>query len=238
MESVRLLHTSDIHLGEDRFVNTDVPEDRAERVLKALVDLSIQVGADLVVIAGDLFDNNRVDAALVEFAMQELLRAVVPVVILPGNHDCLVPDSVYRRAPFCQLAPNFHVLTALEGEQFRFPELDLAVWGKPINWYGGGLRPLEGIPPRGGERWQIAVAHGHYVGTDTGQPYSFPLSHDEILQSRRDYVALGHWDYFRCVCSDGVKAYYAGSAAASSAVAMVDFSDDRGVQVCSYPLPL
>ena len=238
LETVRLVHSSDIHLGEDRFVDMGLPPDRAERALKALIDLSIQAEANLVVIAGDLFDNNRVGPAEVEFATTELARAIIPVVILPGNHDCLVPDSVYKRFALTELAPNVCIFTALEGEAFSFTELDLAVWGKPIDSYGGDLRPLEGIPPRGGELWQVAVAHGHYVGADAGQFHSFQISEAEILQSGRDYVALGHWDLFRSVCSDGVKAFYAGSTGARGTAAVVDLSEHFGVQVRPCPLPL
>lgn len=236
---LRVLHASDIHLGEDGLTNARGLDGRAERALKALVDLSFQARTSLVIIAGDLFDNNRVDTRIVDFALRELARAPAPVVILPGNHDCLVPDSVYRRACFSNLTPNMHVFTASEGDTLSLPELDVAVWGKPINSYGGDLRPMAGTPPRSKERWQIAVAHGYYVGAQSHQIWSLQISEEEIVQSRRDYVALGHWGTFRCVCDGPVKAYYSGSASsATSSVAIVDFFDHVGVQVHSYPLPL
>jgi len=234
---IRLVHASDIHLGEDGFVDMGVPPDRAERAMKALVDLCIESSAQLLLIAGDLFDNNRVDDAVVDFSLTEMRRAGVPVVVLPGNHDCLVPDSVYHRVCHAASPPGVCVFTAAEGEQFSFPELDLAVWGKPITWYGGALRPLAGVPPRSGEKWQIAVAHGHYVGTEGGQSYSLQISLQEILSTRRDYVALGHWDFFSCVCQKGVKACYAGSAITSGTAAVVDFSDHLGVRVRPQRLP-
>lgn len=234
---IRVLHTSDIHLGGYDFANPGGVDNRAQRALKALVDLSIQAETSLVIIAGDLFDHNQVDATTLEFTLRELFRAFVPVVILPGNHDCLVPDSVYRRAYFSKLAPNVRVFTALQGEKFSFPELALAIWGKPINSYGGDLRPMAGIPPRGKEQWQIAVAHGYYVGARASQNCSFQISEEEITQSCQDYVALGHWTVFRCVCNGPVKAYYSGSPSETGTVAIVDL-DGVGVQVRSHPLPL
>lgn len=170
--------------------------------------------------------------------MRELLRALVPVVILPGNHDCLIPDSVYRQACFSKLTPNVRVFTSPEGERFSFPELDLAVWGKPITSYEADHRPMAGIPPRGKERWQIAVAHGYYVGVRNDQIHSFQISEEEIVQSCQDYVALGHWGAFRCVCDEPVKAYYPGSASGTGMVAIVDLLDKVGVQVRSHPLAL
>jgi DNA repair exonuclease SbcCD nuclease subunit len=214
--------------------NTGEFDDPAQLVLKALVDLSIREEASLVIIAGDFFDHNRVDATTVELALRELLRALTPVVILPGNHDCLVPDSIYQQTCFSKFAPNIRVFTALEGQRFSFPELQLAIWGKPINSYGGNFRPMAGIPPRSSERWQIAVAHGYYVGNLTNQVNSFQISEEEILESRYDYVALGHWGAFRSVCDTSVKACYAGSACP----VVIDLLEEGEVRVRPHPLLL
>lgn len=237
-KSIRILHTSDIHLGEYNPVNTGAIGARAQRALKALVDLSLQNKTDLVIIAGDLFDHNRVDATIVESTLRELNRALVPVVVLPGNHDCLIENSVYRRTYFSKLASNVHIFTALEGEIFSFPELALDIWGKPLNSYGSNLHPMADIAPRGREQWQIAVAHGTYVGALTDQLWSFQISDEEIVQSRRDYVALGHAAAFRCVHNGPVKAFYSGSVSEMGTVAIVDLLDGTGVQVRSQLMPL
>ncbi len=228
-ERVRLLHTSDIHLVNNVPGRADV----GRRTLTALVELSVQAGADLVVIAGDLFDHNRIDGDTLEFVSRELGRTPVPVLILPGNHDCLVPDSVYRRVSFPDLAPNVRVFTESQGETFTFAELDLAAWGKPIVDYGGDARPLAGIPPRGSERWQIAVAHGYYVDSQPDPVRSFPIRKEDIVSSGRDYVALGHWGGFSCVSDGPVKTYYSGA----DTVGLVDF-DGLGVQVNPHRLNL
>lgn len=235
-KKIRVLHTSDIHLGASDFrgyvaAKNGELDDPARHTLKVLVDFSAQAETDLVIIAGDLFDHNRVDTATLEFALKELRRVIAPVLILPGNHDCLVTDSVYRRIWFSEFAPNVRVFTAPEGERFSFPELDLAVWGKAITNYGGDLRPMAGIPPRGGERWQIAVAHGWYVGAELRPPWSLPIGEEEIVKSCQDYVAPGHGPSFRCVCSAPVKAFYSGSASEAGTVAVVDFLDEEEVQV-------
>jgi len=235
-KQIRILHTSDIHLGASHLRKYDPAkigelDDRAHHVLKALVDFSTQAKTNLVIIAGDLFDYNHVDTPTVDSALGELRRAIVPVLILPGNHDCLVADSVYRRVCFPKLASNVRVFTAPEGERFSFPELDLAFWGKPITNYEGDLRPMSGIPQRSGERWQVAVAHGYYVGAQDHPPYSFQVGEEEIVKSCRDYVALGHSPVFRCVCNAPVRAFYSGSASETGTVAIADFLDDEGIQV-------
>lgn len=235
---VRLVHTSDIHLAEYTLGSAAKLSERSWRVLKALVDLAVSKEADIIIIAGDLFDHNRIDPATVELALRELLKALVPVIILPGNHDCLIPNSVYQPAYFSKLGPNIRIFTNREGERFSFPELDLAIWGKPIDSYGGDAHPMAGIPPRGAERWQIAVAHGYFASDLTGQFFSFPISQEEITQSGCDYIALGHWETFRCVSNDSVKAYYSGSASDTGIVALVDLLEEGTVDVRPYQLSL
>ncbi|MFC1904829.1 exonuclease SbcCD subunit D [Chloroflexota bacterium] len=235
---VRIIHTSDIHLGDYGLVNNVSLEIRSQRALEAMTNLCIQGEVSMVIFAGDLFDHNRVDTAIVESALGELRKMPVPVLILPGNHDCLVEDSVYRRPYFSQLAPNITVFTAQQGERFSFPELDLAVWGKPITSHDGGCRPMAGIPPRGSERWQIAVAHGYYVTDWTEQIYSYQITEEEIVQSHQDYVALGHSTVFRCVCDSPVKACYSGSASLSGAAVIIDLHPEAGVHTYCQQLPL
>lgn len=231
-KQIRIVHSSDIHLGGYGTPNRD--SDPAARALKALIDLSIGAEASLLIIAGDFFDRNSVNTATVEWGLQELLRAPVPVVILPGNHDCLIPGSVYERACFSNLDSKIRLFMSPEGQRFSFPELDLAVWGKALNSYGGDLRPLGGIPPRSRERWQIAVAHGYYTENPSGEIYSFLINEKEIVESGYDYVALGHWGSFRSICEGSVKACYSSPACPI----IVDLLEEDGIRVQPHPLSL
>ncbi|MBI4266763.1 MAG: metallophosphoesterase [Chloroflexi bacterium] len=233
---IRVLHTSDIHLDDYSFTNDGRHDGRPGGALKALVDLSIQESANLVVIVGDLFDYNRVDTDTVLLTIDELRRVPAPVIVLPGNHDCLGPDSVYQRVFFPGLASNIHVITGPKGERLSFPELDLAIWGKPVNSEGNGFRPMAGIPPRSGERWQLAVAHGYYVVDLRDRMYSLQISEEEIAGSFCDYVALGHSAGYRCVYDGVVKAYYSGSPSMDSMVVLVDLHREAGVRVSTRQL--
>lgn len=229
---MRLLHASDLHLGEH--TSADGLDECGQRLLRALVGTSARMSADLIIIAGDLFDSNRVSADTAGAAFAELRKAAVPVVILPGNHDCLVADSIYRLVP----PPGGNIrIFASPDETFSFPGLDLAIWGKPLASYSGKTRPLVGIPARGPERWRVAVAHGYYAGDSPDQKYSFQITQNEIMQSGCDYVALGHWSEFRCVGDGTVTACYSGSASQANKVAVVELSED-GVRVKSQCLAL
>ena len=220
----QILHTADSHLywlG-----------DKACGCLEALVELAIQREVDLVIIAGDLFDHNQVNDDLISFVAGQLQRVAVPTIILPGNHDCLVPGSVFERAEPWQNCANVRIFRAPYGETLDLPGLGVSLWGKSIDCYDGDIRPLAGIPrPQGNRHWHIAVAHGYYVSS---QPPLFPSYHiteQEIVTSGWDYIALGHVPIFRCICSEPVKAYYCGSPSLSGTVALVELAEETGVQV-------
>jgi DNA repair exonuclease SbcCD nuclease subunit len=211
--ALRLLHVSDLHLGE--------PED-AEHI-SALAALAQDRAAGVLLIVGDFFDHGRVSEATLRAAGRELRQVPARVVILPGNHDPFMPGSAYLRA---DLGANVHVLSAPGGETCEIPELDLAIWGRPHCGYED-FRPLECVPPRGPARWQVAMAHGHLTRGPADVGRAYPISPAEIAGSGRDYVALGHWDVPADASSGPVTAAYSGSPTRLRTCALTTLRLDR-----------
>ncbi len=225
---LRILHTADLHL--------DTLGDSACRSLEAVVNGAITTKVDLVIIAGDLFEHNRVRDDLVNFVVEQLQRLPVYVAILPGNHDCLTPGSVFERTGLWQSCSNARLFMSPDGETLDLPDLGVSLWGKSINTYDGDVRPLDGIPrPVVNGYWHVAIAHGYYVTEPPVFP-SFHITEEEIATSGWDYIALGHYPGFRCVCDEPVKAYYCDSPV-SGTVNIVDFAEETGVQVTRYSFP-
>ena len=222
----RILHTADLHLDEAR--------DDACDCFRAVINVAIDLKVDLVIIAGDLFDRNKVADELVSFVVGQLRRLPVLAVILPGNHDCLTPGSVYQRTEFREDGDNIRLIGTPRGETLDLPDLGVSLWGKSIDSHDDDVRPLAGLPePRGKGRWNIAVAHGYYVGSEPPLFPSYHISKEEIVASGWDYIALGHVPVFQCVCREPVPAYYCGSPSLSRTVALVELADETGVQVTS-----
>jgi exonuclease SbcD len=93
---LRLLHTSDWHLGR-QFHGVSLLDEQA-RAMDRLVELADETAVDLVVIAGDLYDRAIPPAAAVRLFTDTLarLRATgAAVVAIAGNHDSHVRVSVY-----------------------------------------------------------------------------------------------------------------------------------------------
>ena len=86
---MRLLHTSDWHLGR-QFHNVSLLDDQ-RHVLKQLIDLVKTHDVDVVVIAGDIYDRSVPPAEAVTLLNDTLktlcLELDVAVVMVSGNHD-------------------------------------------------------------------------------------------------------------------------------------------------------
>lgn len=223
------MHTSDLHLQS--------LDDPSYRDLETLVTAADRKAPDLVIIAGDLFDHHRIRDDLIVHVAQRLNRLKRPVVILPGNHDCLEPDSAYRRSRIWEDCLNVHIFRSPDGETLHFQDLGIALWGKPVTSYSQDMIPMAGIPARNGNgSWHIAVAHGFYVSDERALSRSYLITHEEIMNSGWDYVALGHMNLFNCICNTPVTACYSGSPAIAGGVAVVDLSDHQGIVVSQFLL--
>ena len=239
---LRVLHTADVHLDSDGYGSPAQQAAHAERgraVFRGIVDRALTDRADLLLIAGDLFDHNRVSDETVAFVRAELDRLRQPVVILPGNHDALYTNAIYDRHDFGSGASHVHVIRRLNGETLDFPELDAVVWGRAMEEHTPQFQPLAFIPGRDGRRWHLAMAHGFYYADRQRPDRSSPIFGDEVRDTGWDYVALGHQHVRTDVSQGRVAAHYAGTPVGDSGdgtVLRIDFSAEHGIRVEPRPL--
>jgi len=236
---VRIVHTADFHLDNDGYGNAREQEAyrvRSRASFCAVIDHAVEQGADLLLVAGDMFDHNRVSDETVGFVQSQFRRLQRPVVVLPGNHDCLYPNSVYDRYDLSGACENVRVITALHGQAVEFPELDLVVWGRAMEEHAPGFRPLEEIPSRQGDRWHVAMAHGFFYESGHSIERASPILAQEIRDCGWDYLALGHQHVLSDVSQGQVKAYYSGAPLNSwidrrpaGYVVVLDLSPETGV---------
>ena len=85
---VKILHTADWHAGRSLHGVDRTPEVRA--ALQELSELAMVRVVDLILVAGDLFDNKNPSAdaaaAVYEFFVSTGQRGI-PSVVIAGNHD-------------------------------------------------------------------------------------------------------------------------------------------------------
>lgn len=213
---LRIVHTSDVHLGaytgstDEKWV-----ERRAlmEETFCRVIDLANDSNADALLIAGDFFDNDRVEAGVVQFAAEQIARFEGQTFLIPGNHDPMDPGSIYWRHDMESVARRLHIVRTHTGEIVEPEGIDLVLWGRAYldtDWH---FRPLEGLPKRLDRRWHIGMAHGHFVREGQDMHRSLLIRDDEVLaaQGHWDYLAFGHWEPHADVSCGGVTAVYSGA---------------------------
>ena len=231
---VVLAHSSDLHVDEDR--TASLRDGDGTATLRAVLATARALRADVVLLAGDTFENNQLGSAILDRARGLLAGADLPVVILPGNHDPALENSVFIRGSFAEL-PNVSILGVTHDEAVPFPVFDLEIWGHAHRDYYS-MAPLRGPRPRS-TRWQAAMAHGHYEPPATrANPLrpSWVFSDEEIAATGADYLALGHWDRAVRVGNGVVPAYYSGSPELAQTLNIVRLTAAGEVFVTREPL--
>jgi DNA repair exonuclease SbcCD nuclease subunit len=228
-----LVHSSDLHVDD---ANLATKHCDGIAGLAAVLAVARAANADLVMLAGDTFDNQRVPMPVLTRTAELLAGAGRPVVILPGNHDPALPDSVFLRGGLAAV-PNVSILGVTHDEAVGFPRHDLEIWGHAHRDYEN-MVPLRGPRPRS-TRWQVAMAHGHYEpphNLATPLRPSWLFSDEAIAATAADYLALGHWDRHERVGDGTVPAYYSGSPDLAKSVNLIRLTATGQVLVTREPL--
>lgn len=195
----RFLHTADWQIGRlFQTLHADNAVPLAEARLSAVERLAALATAhrvDAVLVAGDVFDAQTVSERTVRRLFNALAGYRGPWLLLPGNHDAALTESVWTRAErMGVLSPNIHLL--LTPEVRVFPEAGFAVLPAPLiqrhtfadttQWFDSAETPAGLL--------RIGLAHGSVQGLlaeDIDAPN--PIAPDRPRTARLDYLALGDW---------------------------------------------
>jgi DNA repair exonuclease SbcCD nuclease subunit len=193
---MRFLHAADLHLGlrVTRFgaeVNGRLQEARL-KALEHLIGQATARAVDFLLIAGDLFDDNHVDAATSRRTFELFESAGRPVYIIPGNHDPMTADSVFARPPWSlpsagmvQLMRNPESIPLPGGTLLPCPLFAKNSFDDPTRWI---------LPRESGDRGiRIGLAHGSLNERANLPPDDHLIDCHAADTKGLDYLALGHW---------------------------------------------
>lgn len=206
--ALRLLHTADWHLGRgfptfdagDQITLTRARLDVLDHILGA----AEQHAVDAILCAGDLFDIPNPDREWWEPVAKKLAtRTRRRTFLLPGNHDPLVPGSVYHPDhPFRRALPSW--VTIVDSDDFSHPLNEFAtLHARPCRSKAGQDDPALALPGRasGDDKIRIGLVHGSTFDAADCQ-INFPIAKEAAARRGFDYLAIGDTHSFRNVPPD------------------------------------
>ena len=189
---LKILHTGDVHLDSPFScldpTTAEVRRNELRAAFTSMFHYARVEKVDLILIAGDLFDAEFVTRETLSLIRREAENTPCPIVISPGNHDCVSESSVWRRGVFPE---NVHVFTDSELSYFEFPELSARVWGYAFTSPKMDASPVRNRSVAEAEAGFIDVLCAH-CDLSSQSSTSCPTSVRELEAFGADYAALGH----------------------------------------------
>jgi DNA repair exonuclease SbcCD nuclease subunit len=219
-EHVVLVHSSDLHIDDERRVDSYT----GLIGLASVLATARSVRANAVLLAGDTFDNHRVSDSVLRQASALIAAANMRVILLPGNHDPAMENCLFRRAGLIGL-PNVNVLGVTDPGGVTLADVMVEIRGRAHYGYED-MMPFH-APHSRRTRWLIVMAHGHYLPAGEWKREAhraWKFGDVDIIATGADYVALGHWDRAARVGDGRVPAYYSGSPDVAGTVNMIRLS--------------
>jgi DNA repair exonuclease SbcCD nuclease subunit len=217
---MRILHIADAHLDTPFYGRAGALRRKLQRASRqafsSAVDVAIEREVHAFLIAGDLFDNDRLSFITERFLLKSLGRlneSGIPVFYATGNHD---PGQANYRTEQLEWPDNVYLFPS--GVPKTVPILDRA--GHQAGWLtaAGHNTDHEGsnlaaqFKPAKSDLPHVAMLHTQIVsakGADQHERYA-PCSRGDLTGPGFDYWALGHVHVRQRVFED-VPAWYPGN---------------------------
>lgn len=208
------LHTADWQIGRQygQFETDDaamLAEARFD-VVARIAALAAERGVDAVLVAGDVFDTQGVSDRTIRRLFAAMAAYAGPWVMIAGNHDAALADSVWSRAMQLGCIPP-NVQVPLRTGVVDLAAINLAVLAAPLtqrHTYDDVTQAFDALETEAG-RIRVGLAHGSVAGRlpDTIDATN-PIAPDRAARARLDYLALGDWH--GCLSIDE-RTWYAGT---------------------------
>lgn len=215
-----LLHLADVHFdtiyaGRTLDLRRRLREAQ-QTAFKRAVDRAIEEPVDAVLIAGDLFDAERLSITT-EIALLDQLRrleaASIPVVYATGDHD---PGPARGRAASIDWPANVHLVRSAEPRTIPLTDNDGARIGQVVAVGHPRAQVSENLairfPDTEADVPTVGLLHAHVEDADGAEAHSryAPCTVADLQRAGYDYWALGHVHRGQQIDPE-LSAYYAGN---------------------------
>ncbi len=169
--------------------------------MENLTELTVAVGADGLLLAGDIYDGNWPDYGTGRFFVEQMGRLhdeQIPVFLVQGNHDA---QSEITRS--LRLPPNVTVFAADRAGTVTVDKIGLAVHGQSYATHDVRVNLARAYPDAIGGMVNVGLLHTAVEGAEGHASYA-PCTIDDLTRTGYDYFALGHVHTHR-IFGDGVR---------------------------------
>lgn len=180
MNSIKILHTGDLHLCSPMLNMEDKFQSRKGELLEtfsAIINLAREEKVDAILIAGDFFENSNPDAETLDFITEQFEKiSDIKVFVVLGNHDyalkCTFPSNVYVFGNYI--------------EKVSIDNVD--IYGVSFEEEHCNICAVDGFCADNESNINILLVHGDLASRSVYNP----ISEEHIKSSNMDYIALGH----------------------------------------------
>lgn len=176
---MKIVHTADVHLASNHPERMDA--------LKEVLEVCREEEADLLLITGDLFDQN-VNVEEVKTDLRPLFSSnSFDTLVIPGNHD----NSAFRQEDY--FGDDIEVLDERPYEKKVFEDVNIVALPYTDKEFSEMIEPLSGA--REEDKKNILMIHCTLAGASGGfgeETRYLPVEPAELVQTGYDYVLSGH----------------------------------------------
>lgn len=189
---ISFIHSGDIHLGTTfktaSFGKSKGEERRRElwNSFQRLIDYAIEKDNDLIILAGDLFEEDMFTIRDINKLKDILsIAKAQKIIIIAGNHDKLNLKSMYNRVKWPE---NTLILNDKGISKLEFEDMKLTLHGYSWANTNEDLKELLTKIEKNPNHHNILVLH---ADTSDNKDY-LPLDLKQLKALEMDYIALGH----------------------------------------------
>lgn len=196
---MKIIHTSDLHIASplsSRFSPRLATRRRKElaAVPERLAAEAKRIGASVIIIAGDLFDSEKVTNSDVD-KLRDVIGAYpeISFIYLKGNHE---KDALKG----CDMPNNFTAVTSTEWQYIEFDDVRICAKSECFPGMFEDLLPTDKV--------SVAVLHGEISTTRSEGAVNLA----EAAGAGVNYLAMGHYHSYSSVnVTDRCVAVYSGT---------------------------
>ncbi len=196
---IKILLTSDFHLGKKE----DLPGFEDIR-LKTFKRVSLIANSfDLLLIAGDLFDNIDVDSRIIETVVDEFNKVLdngVKIIFTPGETELDNVGRLHKSFSELNVTRIFDSLSGYKPYKMLKDGQKIIIYGLP----GAGMADISSLKRIDDDGFHIGLFHADYRLDAAGAGHNVSiLNREDIKNTNFDFYALGHQHQFKLFKSFG-----------------------------------